>query len=138
MAKEERSVVSFPPTASDFAVSPRAAFECTFAEFKKAETSEQRGAILQVYVHGMKLPLALIEDEEAKAALETANRQSYCLMLIHETARPDGLIDPEKLLVVTEREVLAGRMTEDDELRRLAVSGPNQSKKKKPWWAFWA
>lgn len=42
----------------------------------------------------------------------------------------------DKLLLVTSREVLAGRMNEDDELRKLAVLGSKKIKKKSLW-NFW-
>jgi len=49
--------------------------------------------------------------------------QTFSTHTSPEAAGTDGLIDPKTLLLVTSREVLAGRMTENDELRILAMKG---------------
>ncbi len=60
------------------------------------------------------------EDTEM---FRTSRREEYNLMLVGECVRSDGNISPEALMIVTEREVAAGRMADDDELRQLAVGG---------------
>jgi hypothetical protein len=47
-------------------------------------------------------------------------QQDYNLFLTSKAADEAGNIVPERMLAVTEREIAAGRMTETDELHRLA------------------
>ena len=137
MDENQSGQMTFPPTNSDFITNAKQAFECTLEEFKNANTSDARGMILEIFVKGTSLAEALIPEAEEKQKYLTTVQQGYNLMLITEAAGTDGLIDPKTLLLVTSREVLAGRMTENDELRILALKGPNAENKNKPRWAFW-
>jgi len=58
------------------------------------------------------------------ATFRTARKQDYNLMIVSECVDSAGNVLPDTLRAVTEREVKAGRMGHDSELRRLAVAGP--------------
>lgn len=51
--------------------------------------------------------------------------QDYALLLVREcmVGRTDGNVDPAKMLSITTREVHDGRMSPDDELHTLALTG---------------
>jgi hypothetical protein len=56
-------------------------------------------------------------------AFQKARLEEYRMFLIQEAL--DGTnVDPTKLKYVTDREVEAGRLAADDELRALAIAGP--------------
>lgn len=137
MNDDRINLMTFPPSTSDFVLSPEQAFDCIVAEFERANTSDARGMILEIFLKGMSLAEAQVEGQEKKEQYRTAIKQGYNLMIIKETAGADGLIDPKALLLVTSREVLAGRMMESDELRILALKGPEEERPQKPRWAFW-
>jgi hypothetical protein len=59
-------------------------------------------------------------DELAK--FRETRRQDYNLLLVVETT-VEGNVSPDLLDMVTAREVAAGRMSPNDEMRRLAVEG---------------
>jgi len=50
-------------------------------------------------------------------------KQDYNLLLVSEAiiGRTDGLVDPAVMKRIADREVAAGRLQEDDELRKLTV-----------------
>ncbi len=54
----------------------------------------------------------------------TARRQDYNRMLVSECIDAAGNVSPEALRAVTEREITTGRMASNDELRCLALGGP--------------
>jgi hypothetical protein len=56
------------------------------------------------------------------AEFREARRQDYTLLLVKETT-VEGNVSPDLLDMVTAREVAAGRMSPDDEMRKLAISG---------------
>jgi hypothetical protein len=88
-----------------------------------AKDPEQKACILRMR-HAL---MDLVENNEvAPEDLEKfrkARRDEYNMLLISEALRPDGLVEPDSLLAVTQREVAAGRMHADDELHRLALEG---------------
>ena len=140
------SDISFPPELSDFVLQPREAWDCVYEEFRNATTSTQRSMILEIYDRSMRIVAESVSADK-RAEFDDAFLKGYRLLLITEAL--DGeLIDQKKMELITAREVLAGRMREDDELRVLAV-GSNKSERqqsstrdkpvapKKRSWAFW-
>ena len=61
-------------------------------------------------------------DEETYAKLLPITAAEY-RMFLNKEAMQDGLINPVLLERVTRREVEAGRLDPDDELRKLAIAG---------------
>jgi hypothetical protein len=93
-------------------------------EHKRATTTAERVALLGLY----NALMDMVERDggftpEDKEVIKKTRREEYCLLLIKETL-VDELVDPQKLEEVTRREIEAGRMTPDDDLRKLAVDGP--------------
>jgi hypothetical protein len=99
-------------------------------EFDAAKTSEERGALLALF----KATFDITESHLAKnspeklAEFQKARAQDYNLFLVKEcTVGLDspggGDVSVEMLRAATDREVAAGRMTEDHTLRKLAVEG---------------
>lgn len=91
----------------------------------------ERGTLLQIY-HAV-----MDQAERGISSLDldefrVARRQDYNRMLISECIVNGGDVSPEALKAVTEREVAAGRMAPDDNLRRLAVAGPAPSQAESP------
>lgn len=86
-------------------------------------TPADRTTLLQIYTVVMDtaergLPVAEL------TIFRTARRQDYNRMLISECVDATGNVLPEALRAVTEREFTASRIASDDELRRLALNGP--------------
>ncbi|MBU6421853.1 MAG: hypothetical protein KGQ62_07195 [Gammaproteobacteria bacterium] len=101
-------------------------------EFDAAETSEQRGKVLAIFKATMDLVernLAARGDQsELLEKLKAARAQDYKIFIVREcTVGLDspggGDVSMEMLMVVTNREIAAGRMTEGHSLRKLAVEG---------------
>ena len=101
-----------------------------YEEFDAAPSSEQRGVLLALF----KATFDITESHLAKnspdklAEFQKARAQDYNLFLVKEcTVGLDspggGNVSVEMMKVVTDREVAAGRMTEDHALRKLAVNG---------------
>jgi hypothetical protein len=91
-------------------------------EYKQASTAD-RVILLDIY----KAMMDIVEPNIGPADLDafrTARRQDYNLLLISECIVGGGDVSPEAIEAVTRREVAAGRMAADDELRRLAIIGP--------------
>lgn len=92
------------------------------SEYGGASATE-RVTLLQIY----KIMMDAVERGLSGADLatfRTAREQDYNLMLISECVDGAGNVRPDAMRAVTEREVTAGRMAQDSELRRLAVAGP--------------
>jgi len=90
-------------------------------EYGGASVTE-RVTLLQIY----KVVMDTVERGLSGANLatfQTAREQDYNLMLLSECVDSAGNVLPDALRAVTEREVTAGRMGQDSELRRLAVAG---------------
>jgi hypothetical protein len=99
-------------------------------EFDAATSSEQRGVLLALF----KATFDITESHLAKnspeklAEFQKARAQDYSLFLVKEcTVGLDspggGNVSVEMMKAATDREVAAGRMTEDHTLRKLAVEG---------------
>jgi hypothetical protein len=101
-------------------------------EFDAAASSEQRGRVLAIF--NMTLDqaernlVARGDQEELLEKLKKARVQYYRAFLVKEsTVGSDspggGDVSVEMLMAVTNREIAAGRMTEDHALRKMAVEG---------------
>ena len=68
-------------------------------------------------------PTVLLDGELGE--FRNVRKQEYNLLLIKESmiGRTDGIVDPSILRAITEREVVAGRMTSDNDLYELALAG---------------
>ena len=90
-------------------------------EYKQASRAD-REILLATY----KAVLDRVERHICPADLETfrtARRQDYNLLLVSECIIGEGDVSPETLEAVTHREVAAGRMAADDDLRTLGRIG---------------
>src|SRR5579862_5439699 len=100
-------------------------------ELDAAISSEQRGRILAIFNMTMdqtERNLAARDQEDALEKLKKARAQYYKTFIVREcTVGRDspggGDISVEMLMAVTNREIAAGRMTEDHTLRKMAVEG---------------
>ncbi len=92
------------------------------AEYDHA-TPADRATLLQIYtavLDAAELGLPVAE----LMTFRTARRQDYNRLLVSECVDASGNVSTEALRAVTEREIATGRMACDDELRRLALGGP--------------
>jgi hypothetical protein len=99
-------------------------------EYKQASTAD-REILLATY----KAVMDSVERHIGPADLETfrtTRRQDYNLLLVSECIVGEGDVSPEMLEAVTRREVAAGRMAADDELRTLGRIGGKFLAPKKP------
>jgi hypothetical protein len=101
--------------------------------FDAAATSEQRGKVLALF----KMTMDQVErklsgpGDEAQllADIQKARAQDYKIFIVQEctvgldTPVVGGDISVDMLMDVTNREIAAGRMTEDHSLRKIAVEG---------------
>jgi len=91
-------------------------------EFGSAKTEEMRVILLGLF----KTVMDIVERGTAPENLEqfkTSRRHFYNGLLISEAFVGEEDVSPEILDAVTQREVAAGRMAPDDELRELAQVG---------------
>ncbi|HEY3654004.1 MAG TPA: hypothetical protein VGL34_03360 [Steroidobacteraceae bacterium] len=103
-------------------------------EFDAAYTSDQRGTVLAIFkvvndeAEGR---LAGLGGDQAEllADFQKAREQDYKICIVKEctvgldTPVVGGDISVDMLMAVTNREVAAGRMTEDHSMRKIAVDG---------------
>jgi hypothetical protein len=103
-------------------------------EFDAAQTSDQRGTVLALFKAAMdqvERHLAGQGDDKAEllAGLQKARAQDYKIFIVQEstvgldTPVVGGDVSVDMLMAVTNREIAAGRMTEDYSLRKIAVEG---------------
>jgi hypothetical protein len=100
-------------------------------EFDAATSSEQRGALLGMFKAAMDIAESHVAKNgtaEQLAELQKARTQDYSLFIVKEClvgldSPGGGDVSVEMLKTVTDREVAAGRMTEDHNLRKGAVEG---------------
>jgi hypothetical protein len=114
-------------------------------EFDKATTSEERGALLAIYTAMMNIVEKDLIAPEGLEAFQKARYQDYCLFLAKESRDGDN-VNSELLEKATKREIDAGRMSPDHNLRELALIGTtfgmsttaqlhaNELKAQRPWW----
>jgi hypothetical protein len=89
-----------------------------------AETTDpgQREALLNLHHSSLNIVQAQLQPQELQAFLVNRSKH-YRLLLAREVTDSEGLADSEALERVTAREIAAGRMTEGDPLRRMALEG---------------
>jgi hypothetical protein len=100
-------------------------------EFDLAETSDDRGTILELFritMDAFAESIRTSKNPELLASFREANAKDYKLMVYKECLvgldSPGGAdVSVEMLMAVTDREIAAGRMTEDHSTRKLAVEG---------------
>jgi hypothetical protein len=114
----------FPPTEIDIVTDWQGCRNDIHREFDKAQTFEQRGALLAIY-HAMMniVEKSLIEQSDVEKFRLTRD-QDYCLFLVKESGQGEN-VNSEILDQVTRREVEAGRMPPDHQLRKLALTASN-------------
>jgi hypothetical protein len=90
-------------------------------EFRAATTSEERSALLAARAVAMELVVRQLglhgEDLEK---FTDACELEYKRLIVQETL-VDGVLSYEEMLRVTDREIAAGRMSEDYALRAMAI-----------------
>jgi hypothetical protein len=92
---------------------------------KNATTEAERVLLLGIH----KVVMDAVERDEGAIIpggmddFRKAREQDYNLLLVSEAmiGRTDGIIDPVVMRRITNREVAAGRMSPDDEMRKLAL-----------------
>lgn len=101
-------------------------------EFVSATTSDQRGKVLAIFKATMdQVERHLINSgnqAELLQNLRSARAQDYKIFIVQEcTVGLDspggGDLSIDMLMAVTNREIAAGRMTEEHSLRKIAVEG---------------
>jgi len=109
---------------------PRKVRDKIHEEFDAAKSSEERGALLALFIATFNITEKNLAKNapEKLAEFQKARAQDYNLFLVKEcTVGLDspggGDVSVEAMKIATDREVAAGRMTEDHELRKLAVQG---------------
>jgi hypothetical protein len=91
------------------------------AEFSAATTSEERSDLLAVRELAMEIVARQLElHSEHLEKFRDACELEYKRLIVQETL-VDGVISYEKMLHVTDREIAAGRMSEDYALRAIAI-----------------
>ena len=90
-------------------------------EFGAASTSEERSELLAARAAAMELVVRQLElHGEHLDKFTDACELEYKRLIVQETL-VDGVISYEKMLHVTDREIAAGRMSEDYALRTMAI-----------------
>jgi hypothetical protein len=83
-------------------------------EYERATTTEERVTLLKIFTAGL--------SPDDLEQLRAARLQDYRLLLVRESLIGEN-VSPDILYEVTEREIAAGRMAPDDDLRQTAVEG---------------
>jgi hypothetical protein len=90
-------------------------------EFRAATTSEERGDLLAARAAAMELVVRQLElHAEHLEKFTDACELEYKRLIVQETL-VNGVISYEGMLHVTDREIAAGRMSEDYALRAIAI-----------------
>lgn len=118
-------------------------------EHMRAKTFEGRGALLAIFKSVMDyVERASNFEPGGLEKFKETRRKDYCLFLARECLQPDGYVDPMMMEAVTRREVDAGRMAPDDELRVRALQileelrelenaqGRRKPKEGRKWWPW--
>jgi hypothetical protein len=101
-------------------------------EFDAAQTSEQRATVLALFKAAMDQVERHLTGQghaELLANLQKARAQDYKIFTLREstvgldTPVVGGDVSVDMLMAVTNREIAAGRMTEDHSMRKIAVEG---------------
>jgi hypothetical protein len=90
---------------------------------QNAQTTAERVTCLSLHKALMDEVDKQISGPDLKE-FRTAREQDYCRLLLAEAVigRADGIIEPKRMLEITQREIDAGRMSPDDGLHTDAVA----------------
>lgn len=91
-------------------------------EYSETTDPVKRNSLLNLHQASLNIVQARVAPEDLESFLENRSRH-YWALLASETVDDEGLADAEELERVTAREIAAGRMSEDDKLRQLALQG---------------
>jgi hypothetical protein len=90
-------------------------------EFSAATTSEERGDLLAARAVAMEIVVRQLElHGEQFEKFTDACELEYKRLIVQETLI-DGVVSYQEMLHVTDREIAAGRMSEDYALRAIAI-----------------
>jgi hypothetical protein len=96
-------------------------------EFGAATTSEERGDLLAARAVAMEFVVRQLElHGEHLEKFTDACELEYKRLIVQETL-VDGVVSYEEMLHVTDREIAAGRMSEDYALRAMAIEECSQA-----------
>ena len=90
-------------------------------EHQRATTSEERATCLALFT-GMMDAVARQLEPDALAKFKEARRKDYSTFIVRESTTGTE-VDIAKLNVVTAREIVAGRMAPNHQLRIVAIFG---------------
>jgi hypothetical protein len=93
-------------------------------EFGASTSSEQRDALLAMLHATLNIAESWIEkhgDEKQLAEFRERRADEYTRLIVQSESCVDGIVSPEMLMAVTNREIAAGRMALDDPTRQIAV-----------------
>jgi hypothetical protein len=91
-------------------------------EHERATTTEERVTLLKIFTAVMDQVERSGLSPDDLEQLRAARLQDYRLLLVRESLIGEK-VSPDILFEVTEREIAAGRMAPDDDLRQAAVEG---------------
>jgi hypothetical protein len=91
-------------------------------EYSETIDPTQREVLLNLHHTSLNIVQSTISPEELQEFLDARSRH-YRTLLISETVDAEGNASASELVRVTAREISAGRMDENDELRVLALKG---------------
>lgn len=91
-------------------------------EHAKAETSDDRAILVALHVAVMDQVERTGVEREKLDEFRKARAQDYALLIVRESTVNEN-VSPQLLDVVTQREVSAGRMPFDHDLKKLASAG---------------
>ena len=98
-------------------------------EFGAATTSEERGDLLAARAVAMEIVVRQLElHGEQFEKFTDACELEYKRLIVQETL-VDGVVSYQEMLQVTDREIAAGRMSEDYALRAIAIEEAPQAVK---------
>lgn len=112
---------NFPPEIDDIVSDWQGCREDIHREFDKSTTFEQRGVLLAIFDAMMNIVEKNLISPQELEAFRKARDADYCLFLVKESRQGDN-VNSELLEKATKREIDAGRMLPDHQLRQLALA----------------
>jgi hypothetical protein len=112
----------FPPDLKDILSDWRGCREDIHDQFDKASTLDHRGAVLAIFHAVMNIVEKNLIAPDDLEKFRKARDQDYCLLLSKECTE-EANVRSDLLEQATRREVEAGRMQPDHQLRELALVG---------------
>ncbi len=91
-------------------------------EHARAQTTRERENLLALFTVMADMVERIDSTADTLADLQEVRRRSYQCLLLREACL-DGLLCAKTLNVVTAREVIKGRMLQDDPMRQAAIVG---------------